>query len=93
MLLDNKKTSPSLHFLVFCVAVFSETINTTRDVGFNILNKYGVLDYLEECYEPLHTQGKFYVLTDIIEMLIERGYFPKGSSPFDIIPEYRNLEV
>jgi len=58
-----------------------------------VLNKYGVLDYLEECHEPLHTQGKLYILTDIVEMLIERGYFPKDSTPYDIIPEYRKLEA
>ena len=82
------QVSPILRFLVFYIDEFSRVIKQTNDVGYNILAEYGLLDYLEECYEPLHTQGRLYVLTDIVEMLIERGFFPNDSTPFDIIPEY-----
>jgi len=85
--------SKILHYLVFYIAAFSEVINATNDVGFNVLSKHGVIDYLESCYEPLHTQGRLYVLTDIVEILIDRGYFPKDSSPFDIIPDYAEVGV
>ena len=85
--------SPLLRFMVFCISVFAETINSTNDTSYNVLSKYGVLDYLEESYETLHTQGRLYIITDIVEMLIERGYFPECSTPFDIIPEYKNMEV
>ena len=81
-------SSKMLHYLVFYVAAFSEVIKSTNDVGFRVLSEYGILDYLESCYEPLHTQGRLYVLTDIVEILIDRGYFPADSSPFDIIPDY-----
>ena len=85
------KTPPVLHFLVFCVATFSEAIHATRDVGFNVLYRHGILDYLAASYDSLHTQGKLYILTDIVELLIARGYFPQGSSPLDIIPEYAQI--
>ena len=83
------QASPILRFLVFYIDEFSRLIEKTNDVGFSILTEYGILDYLEECYEPLHSQGRLYVLTDIVEMLIERGYFPENSTPFEIIPEYK----
>jgi len=85
------QVSPILRFLVFYIDEFSRVIKQTNDVGYNILTEYGVLDYLEECYEPLHTQGRLYVLTDIVEMLIERGFFPISSTPYDIIPEYETV--
>ena len=85
--------SKILHYLVFYVAAFSDVIKSTHDVGFKVMSEHGILDYLESCYEPLHTQGRLYVLTDIVEMLIDRGYFPKDSSPFDIIPDYAGVGV
>ncbi|MCL2071587.1 MAG: DUF3791 domain-containing protein [Oscillospiraceae bacterium] len=84
--------SPLLRFAVFCISAFAETINSTNDVSYNVLSKYGILDYLEESYKTLHTQGRLYIVTDIVEMLIERGYFPKGATPIDIIPEYKNMQ-
>ena len=85
--------SKVLHYLVFYISAFSEVIHSTHDVGFNILSEYGIIDYLEDCYEPLHTQGRLFVLTEIVEMLIERGYFPEDSSTFDIIPDYLEAGV
>ena len=84
------QASPLLRFLVFYIDEFSRVIERTNDVSYSVFVEYGILDYLEKFYEPLHTQGKLYVLTDIVEMLIERGYFPENSTPFDIIPEYIN---
>jgi hypothetical protein len=89
----SKNVSPQLLFVIFYITEFSKIINTANDVSFNILSEHGVLDYLEQNYEPLHTQGRLYVLTDIVEMLIESGYFPKDSAPADIIPEYKNMKV
>jgi hypothetical protein len=82
-----------LRFLVHCVGAYSDAEGVRRDEGFEILSRYGVLDYLLESYEPLHTQGRLNILTEIVEMLIERGYYPKDSTPYDIIPEYKAMEV
>ena len=40
-----------------------------------LLNQYGVLEYLEECYEPLHTQSAQWIMEDIDEFI--KG-FKKG---------------
>jgi len=89
----NRVFSPRLLFVIFYIAEFAKTINSTNDVSYKVLSEHGILDYLEEYYEPLHTQGRLYVLTDIIEMLIDSGYFPHDSSTKDIIPEYKNMQV
>ena len=34
-----------------------------------IFSKYGVLEYLEEHYEPLHSQGRQWILEDIEEFI------------------------
>ena len=85
------QASPLLRFLVFYIDEFSRVIEQPNNIGFEVLSDYGILDYLEECYEPLHSQGRLYVLTDVVEMLIERGYFPEGSSAFEIIPDYKDM--
>ncbi|MCL1832313.1 MAG: DUF3791 domain-containing protein [Oscillospiraceae bacterium] len=90
---NNRVFSPQLLFVIFYIAEFAKVINSTHDVSFNVLTEHGVLDYLEKHYEVLHTQGRLYVLTDIVEMLIDSGYFPKDSSTADIVPEYRNMRV
>jgi len=85
------QASPLLRFLVFYIDEFSRATGKTNDISYSIFTEYGVMDYLEKFYEPLHTQGRLYVLTDIVEMLIARGYFPKDSTPFDIIPDYKTV--
>ena len=85
------QASPLLRFLVFYIDEFSRVIGKTNDAGYNVFIEYGIMDYLEKFYEPLHTQGRLYVLTDIVEMLIARGYFPKDSTPFDILPDYETV--
>ena len=36
------------------------------------LDKYGVLEYLEEFYEPLHTQSAQWIMEDIDEFIENR---------------------
>ena len=70
------KVTSMITYLVFYINEFSKVIKSTNDVSFNILAEYGVLDYLEKHYGVLHTQGRLFVVMDIMEILQERGYFP-----------------
>ena len=40
--------------------------------AMNMLEKYGVLDYLAEHYEMLHTQGRQWLMEDIDEFIALR---------------------
>lgn len=85
------KASPVLRFLIFYIAEFSDMIGVTHNVGYDILNKYGVLKYLSEFYDILHSQGRLYVLIEIVELLQDKGYYSKDIRIDEIIPELQNM--
>ncbi len=64
-----------LEFVVFCIEAVAEALNKPADAVYralsgpsNILNQY-----LVPCYEVLHTQGRTYIVNDILEVMQERG--------------------
>ena len=63
-----------LEFVLFCVE--STAAHTGRDAVavYDALAQSGVLSgYIVPCYGALHTQGKEYIVREIIEVLHERG--------------------
>jgi hypothetical protein len=58
-----------LLFLSFCLENYKDykRINA-EDISY-LFNKYNVLDYLEDVFESLHTQGKNYIIRDIDEYI------------------------
>jgi hypothetical protein len=61
-----------LVFLAYCVEIYKSAKNMTgRDV-FNLFEKYGVLDYVTDCYGALHTTGAQYTIEDIDEFIASR---------------------
>ena len=41
---------------------------------YDIFEKYGVIEYLQDGYEMLHTQGDGWIINDIEDFLKIRGY-------------------
>ena len=64
-----KRTNDISLFLAFCIEQYKQRHNLTGEQAMQTLDKYGVLDYLEECYEPLHTQSAQWILEDIDEFI------------------------
>ncbi len=69
------KTLAELEFAVFCIEnvamrlnSFPEAIYSKLAIDSNILNEYIVPEY-----EVLHTQGKEYIINDIVELMQEKG--------------------
>lgn len=69
------KTERELEFAIFCIenvavrlGIAAEKLYELLTVKSNILNSYIV-----PCYEILHTQGKDYIVDDIIETMREQG--------------------
>ena len=72
----NKKNQDIAYFLSFCIEQYK---NEKRMNGVEVLNtftKYGVLDYLNNHFEILHTQNRQWILEDIDEYINTR----KGES-------------
>lgn len=64
-------------FVVFCLEVYKTNGNMTGEETFEIFKQYGVLEYLKNGYEMLHTQGEEWIINDITEFLENRGYSKK----------------
>ena len=61
-------------FVVFCIEVYKEEHNLSGKEVYDLFEKYGVLKYLCDGYDMLHTQGDEWLMNDINEFLKVRGY-------------------
>lgn len=57
--------SKTLEFKVFCFEAYRAEKKLTGYDAMELFKKYGVLQYLDECYDVLHTTGRDYLVEDI----------------------------
>ena len=64
-----------LEFAVFCIENIAEYLGLKGEETYKLLtDKSDILDnYIIPCYDALHTQGKEYIVNDIVEILREKG--------------------
>ena len=62
-------------FAVFCLEAISDKLETTRDKVYKMLTEEsGILDsYIMPSYDSLHTQGKEYIVNELIELMKRQG--------------------
>ena len=61
-------------FIIFCLELYKEKEKMTGKDTYALFEKYGLLDYLHDGYDVLHTQGDGWIMNDIDEFLKNRGY-------------------
>ena len=57
--------SKTLEFKVFCFEAYRAEKKISGKEAMKLFKKYGVLDYIEACYDVLHTTGRAYIIEDI----------------------------
>lgn len=57
--------SKTLEFKAFCFEAYKADKNLTGRETMSIFKKYGVLDYINACFDVLHTTGRDYIIEDI----------------------------
>ena len=63
---QHQNNSPSmLLFLAFCVENYKEHKRVATEEVLCLFNKHGVLKFLAEVYDTLHTQSKEYMMSEI----------------------------
>ena len=64
-----------LEFAVFCIENIAEKLGKSGDEVYKMLTeKSDILDsYIIPCYDVLHTQGKNYIVNDILDYMKKRG--------------------
>ena len=68
-------SSEQSFFAVFCIESVADELKMSGDIVYKMLAKESdILDnYIIKCYDVLHTQGKEYIVDDIISFMKERG--------------------
>ena len=67
-----KQTLDITYFLSFCIEQYKKAKALSGANVMDIFNKYGVLDYLYEHFEILHTQNHQWLTEDIDEFISNR---------------------
>lgn len=57
--------SKTLEFKAFCFEAYRAHYGMTGREAMQLFKKYGVLNYLNDCYNVLHTTGREYLIEDI----------------------------
>ena len=75
MMKQNIEKSRELEFAIFCIENIAAKLGVSAEKVYDALTeKSDILnDYILPEYEILHTQGKEYIVDDIIEVMKERG--------------------
>ncbi len=64
----------AVEFISFCIENFKVNHKMTGKEVISLFSEKGVIDFLIEAYDILHTQGKDYILSEIELFLQKRGY-------------------
>lgn len=67
-----KKDQDIAYFISFCIEQYKNAKGLSGAVALDIFLKYGVLDYLIDHFEILHTQSYQWLLEDIDEFIEKR---------------------
>ena len=68
-----------LDFAIFCVENVAEYLNLNGAEVYTLLSEKSKIldDYITAHYDALHTQGKEYIINDLVEYMEKEGLFGK----------------
>ena len=72
---NNIKNINELEFAVFCIENVAKKLGVDAEKAYDLLTKESDIlnGYIVKDYDVLHTQGKEYIVDDIIELMKDRG--------------------
>ncbi|MBQ8706544.1 MAG: DUF3791 domain-containing protein [Succinivibrionaceae bacterium] len=80
MLSQTDKTQDRMHleFAVFCIENIAIRLGVGADTAYDLLAvKSDILQaYIVPNFEALHTQGREYIVDDILDVMKEKGIWP-----------------
>lgn len=74
--MENEKISKDeLEFTIFCIESLAEFYHVDGRRMYDVLTRKSdiLYNYIIPVYDPLHTQGKTYIVNELIEVINERG--------------------
>ena len=70
---EDEDKSKVLEFVLFCVEMYAQKHEISGRVVMDRFSEYGVVDFLRDGYDVLHTQGREWLIADIEDYLKVRG--------------------
>ena len=70
---EDEDKSKVLEFVLFCVEMYAQKHEISGRVVMDRFSEYGVVDFLRDGYDVLHTQGREYIISEIEIFLDNRG--------------------
>ena len=64
-----KKDKDIALFVAFCIEEYGAAKGMAGDQVLDLFSQYGVTDYLSNCFEPLRTQGRQWLIAEIDEYI------------------------
>lgn len=64
-----KKEKDVALFVAFCIEEYGAAKGMTGSQVLDLFSQYGVTEYLSQCFEPLHTQGRQWLIAEIDEFI------------------------
>lgn len=68
----DKKDKDIALFIAFCLEEYANEKGMTGNEALDLFENYGVTDYLCQCFESLHTQGRQWLIEEIDEFIENR---------------------
>lgn len=65
----SKKDKDIALFVAFCIEEYGAAKGMAGEQVLDLFSQYGVTGYLCKCFEPLHTQGREWLLDEIDEFI------------------------
>ncbi|MCS2894622.1 DUF3791 domain-containing protein [Parabacteroides faecis] len=65
----DKKQQDIAYFISFCIEQYKNTKGLNGEEAMRIFSQYGVLEYLHDFFDVLHTQSYQWILADIDEFI------------------------
>lgn len=59
-------------FLIFCIEQYKSAKDLTGKQVMDLFHRYGITEYIVDCFEALHTTGTNYIIADIDSYIKER---------------------
>lgn len=56
-------------FVAFCIEEYGAAKGMSGEQVLDLFSKYGLVDYLSEFYDVLHTQGRQWLIEEIAEYI------------------------
>lgn len=66
---NNKEQQDKAMFVSFCIEEYAAAKGMTGEQVLDLFSKYGLVNYLSEFYDVLHTQGRLWLIEEIDEYI------------------------